>query len=180
MYKKKGKGVEGNQCIHHRLFVTHHNHRRCLGPGSLEGRVGVGEELLEVGLEPLASLGSGLEGIRQAAVVVVAGSRGVAGAVALATGLDPDEGIKKVVAGVGSRAGTEAGALGVAPVTPLGLACCDVRVGFLFLFSRRITVEGKTGTGGYVPVGCLPLRPESVMNLAGKPAAFRSGLKAST
>jgi hypothetical protein len=89
----------------------------------LERRVGVGEQLLEVGLEPLAGLGGGLEGIRQAAVVVVAGSGGVAGAVALTTGLDPDEGVEQVVAGFGRGAPAEAGADGVAPVTPLKLAC---------------------------------------------------------
>jgi hypothetical protein len=55
-------------------------------------------------------------------VVVVAGGAGVAGAVGLATGLDPDEGVQELVARLGGRADTEAGALGVAPVAPLGLA----------------------------------------------------------
>ncbi len=77
----------------------------------LESRVGVGQELLKVGLEPLASLRSRLESIRKATVVVVAGGAGVAGAIALATGLDPDEGVEEVMAGVGGRANTEAGAL---------------------------------------------------------------------
>ncbi len=79
----------------------------------LESRVGVGQELLEVGLEPGASLRSRLESIRQTAVVVVAGGAGVAGAIALATGLDPDEGIEEGVAGVGGRANTEASALSI-------------------------------------------------------------------
>ncbi len=137
MYKKKGKF-----CIHRLFIILSPTTRACPAGDSLESRVGVGEQLLEVGLEPLASLGGGLEGIGEAAVVVVAGSAGVAGAVALATGLDPDEGIEEAVAGVGGRARTEAGALfsvskfcegdkrdgalethnGVAPVTPLRLA----------------------------------------------------------
>ena len=77
----------------------------------LESRVGVGQELLKVGLEPGASLRSRLEGIGKAAVEVVAGGAGVAGTIALATGLDPDESVEEGVAGVGRRAGAEAGAL---------------------------------------------------------------------
>ena len=89
----------------------------------LEGRVGVGKELLEVGLEPLAGLGGRLQGIRPAAVEVVASRGGVASAIALTAGLDPDKGIEQVMARVGRRASTEAGANGIAPVTPLGLSC---------------------------------------------------------
>lgn len=92
----------------------------CLGR-LVERRVGVGEELDKVGLEPLASLRGRLEGIRQAAVGVVADGTGVAGAVALTTGLDPDKGVEQVVAGVGRRAQAEASADSVAPVTPFGL-----------------------------------------------------------
>ena len=42
---------------------------------------------------------------------VVAGGAGVAGAIALAAGLDPDESVEEGMAGVGRRAGAEAGAL---------------------------------------------------------------------
>lgn len=81
--------------------------------------VGVGDEHLEVCLEPGAGLGSGLLGVRETAVGVVAGARGVRGTVALASGLDPDDGVDERRAGVGRRAGTEAGVVDVAPVTPL-------------------------------------------------------------
>ena len=49
---------------------------------------------------------------------IVTGSRGVTGTVALATGLDPDEGILEGVASVGGRAHTEASADDIAPITP--------------------------------------------------------------
>lgn len=75
-------------------------------PTSLESRVGVGQELLEVGLEPRTSLGGGFEGVRLAAVEVVPGGARVASAVRLTTGLDPDEGILDLEARV--RAGAEA------------------------------------------------------------------------
>lgn len=88
----------------------------------LEGRVGVLEKLLKVGLEPRTGLGGGLEGVVLAAVVVVADGRGVRGAVALAAGLDPDEGVDERRARVGGRPRAEAGADGVAPVTPRLLA----------------------------------------------------------
>lgn len=75
-------------------------------PTSLESRVGVGQELLEVGLEPRTSLGGGLEGVGLAAVEVVPGGARVASAVRLTAGLDPDEGILDLEARV--RAGAEA------------------------------------------------------------------------
>lgn len=88
----------------------------------LESGVSVLEQLLKVSLEPLTSLRGRLEGIRETAVVVIAGSRGVAGTIGLTTGLDPDEGISQRGASVGGRADTETGADGVAPVTLLDLA----------------------------------------------------------
>ena len=76
-----------------------------------ESRVGVGQELLKVGLEPGASLRSRLESIRKAAVEVVTGGAGVAGTITLATGLDPNESVEEGMAGVGRRPSAEAGAL---------------------------------------------------------------------
>ena len=55
----------------------------------------------------------------QSAVRVEARSRGVGGAIALASGLHPDDGVDERRASVGGRAGTEAGVLDIAPVTPL-------------------------------------------------------------
>lgn len=82
----------------------------CTHPGlCLERGVGVDEQLLKVGLEPLAGLRGRLHGIGTAAEVVVAGSRGVAGTVALATGLDPDKGVGEFEAGVGGGADAESG-----------------------------------------------------------------------
>ena len=118
--------------------------------------------MLEVGLEPSTSLRSRLEGIGKAAVEVVAGGAGVAGTIALATGLDPNEGIEEGMAGVGRRASAEAGALstmsvlwaareggadqaylGVAPVTPRLLA------GRLLAVAASISDEvGREATSG--------------------------------
>lgn len=81
-------------------------------PTSLESRVGIGQELLEVGLEPRAGLGGRLEGVGLPAVEVVPGGALVAGAVRLAAGLDPDEGILDLEARVGGGAETEAGSPG--------------------------------------------------------------------
>lgn len=81
-----------------------HRHRQ---PTSLESRVGVGQELREVRLEPGAGLGGGLEGVRLPAVEVVPGGGRVAGAVRLAAGLDPHEGILDVEASVGGGAEAE-------------------------------------------------------------------------
>lgn len=55
-------------------------------------------------------------------MVVVPGRAGVAGAVALAAGFHPDEGVLELQPRVGCRPGAEAGAQGVAPVAPRGLA----------------------------------------------------------
>ena len=74
---------------------------------------------LEVRLEPGTSFGRGLRGVRERARRVEARRRAVGRAVGLASGLDPDDGVNERVAGVGRRAGTEAGALDVAPVAPL-------------------------------------------------------------
>lgn len=110
--------------------------------GHLQRRAGGADEGLEVRLEPGASLRRGLRSIRLsqthasasihkpkpeehpaylAAVRVEAGRRAVAGAVALASGLDPDDRVDEGRAGAGRRARAEAGALDVAPVAP-GLA----------------------------------------------------------
>lgn len=81
-------------------------------PTSLESRVGVGQELLEVGLEPRTSLGGGLEGVGLAAVEVVPGGGRVASAVRLTAGLDPDEGILDIEARVRGGASAEASSPG--------------------------------------------------------------------
>ena len=93
------------------LNSTHH----------LKGGVGVGQELLEVSLEPLSSLRSGLEGVLKTTVEIVALSGLVGGSVRLATGLNPDEGINELIAGLGSGADTESSVDDVAPVTLLDL-----------------------------------------------------------
>ncbi len=140
-------------------------------PVHLESRVGVGEQLDKVGLEPLASLGSGLEGIRQAAVVVVAGGAGIAGTVTLATGLDPGKGVEEGVAGVGAGANAEAGAL--------PMAISNVRTKGGGGRGEKLTIALHQSPHCCWPVGCLPLRPVSVMNWAGKPALLRRGEMAS-
>ncbi|RYP80617.1 hypothetical protein DL769_002362 [Monosporascus sp. CRB-8-3] len=86
---------------------------------NLERGVGVLEQHLEVGLVPLAGLGRGLEGVGLAAEGVVAGGAGVGGAVGLAAGLAPDEGVGERGARAGRRAHAEARAVDVAPVAPL-------------------------------------------------------------
>lgn len=78
----------------------------------------VGEELLEVSLEPGTGLWGGLESIRETAVVVVAWRGGVGGTVALATWLDPDKGIDETVTSGCRWCDTEASADGIAPITP--------------------------------------------------------------
>ena len=50
---------------------------------------------------------------------VIAGRGAVGGTVALASGLDPDDGVNERRAGGGRRAGSVASTLDVAPVTPL-------------------------------------------------------------
>lgn len=84
----------------------------------LESRVGVPEQHLKVSLEPGASLRSGLEGVRVTAVSIVTSGAGVAGAIALSTRLDPDDGVDERVAGVGGRAHAKARVLHIAPVAP--------------------------------------------------------------
>jgi hypothetical protein len=99
---------------HHSVSASRKEVRR----ERLELRAGVLEQHLEVGLVPLAGLGSGLVGIGLAAERIVADGTGVAGAVGLATGLDPDEGVGELEASIGSGAAAEAGTVDVAPVTP--------------------------------------------------------------
>lgn len=67
-------------------------------------------------LVPESRLGGRLEGILVAAEVIEAVGGRVAGAVGLTAGLDPDEGIGQIRAGLGRVPLTEAGALDVAPV----------------------------------------------------------------
>lgn len=86
---------------------------------SLERGLGILEQHLEVGLVPLTGLGRGLEGIGLAAEGVVARGARVAGAVGLAAGLAPDEGVGELEARGRGRAHAEAGAVDVAPVAPL-------------------------------------------------------------
>lgn len=88
----------------------------------LERRVGILVELREVGLEPRTGFRGWLKGRRGAAVVVVSDGAGVAGAIALATRLNPYEGIEEFIARVGRRTKTEASTLSIAPVTPFVLA----------------------------------------------------------
>lgn len=87
----------------------------------LESRVGVGQELLEVGFEPGSGLRCWLEGIRVTAVVVVPRGARVASSVALTRGLDPHKSVLKLETGARGGTGTEPGADGIAPVTPSGL-----------------------------------------------------------
>lgn len=82
-------------------------------PTRSESRVCVGQELLEVRLEPGTGLRGGLERVGLAAVEIVAGGALVAGAVRLAAGLDPDEGILELQARVGCGAETKTGSPGV-------------------------------------------------------------------
>jgi hypothetical protein len=84
----------------------------------LECRVGVGDEVNEVGLEPLSGLGSGDLSIRTTAHGVVAGSAGVGGTIGFSSWLDPDDGIDVRRAGASGWVGTETSVLDVAPVTP--------------------------------------------------------------
>lgn len=74
---------------------------------SLECRVGVRQKLLEVRLEPGASLWCRLKGISVAAVVVIPRRAGVASSIALATWLDPDKSILELKTRVGGRTGTK-------------------------------------------------------------------------
>lgn len=57
--------------------------------------------------------------LRKSAVGVVARRRGVGSTVALASGLDPDDGVNEAGSSVGGGASSEASTLDVAPVTPL-------------------------------------------------------------
>lgn len=82
-------------------------------PTRSESRVGVGQELLEVRLEPGTGLRGGLERVGLAAVEIVTGGTLVAGAVRLAAGLDPDEGILELQARVGGGAETKTGSPGI-------------------------------------------------------------------
>lgn len=81
-------------------------------PTSLESRVGVRQELLEVRLEPRAGLGRGLEGVGLPTVEVVPGGARVAGTIRLTAGLDPDEGILDFETSVGGWAEAETGSPG--------------------------------------------------------------------
>jgi hypothetical protein len=96
-----------------RLVITDTVHATTSQPIRLESRVGVGQELLEVRLEPGACLRSGLEGVGLPAVEVVPGGALVAGAVRLAARLDPDEGILELEARVGGGAEAKTGSSGV-------------------------------------------------------------------
>jgi hypothetical protein len=84
----------------------------------LQRRVGLDDEGVEVLLEPGAGLRGGRVRVRERAGGVVACRRAVAGAVTLASGLDPHNGVDEGRAGVRGRADTEASTLDVAPVTP--------------------------------------------------------------
>lgn len=118
-----------------------------LSDTSLEARLGVAEQHLEVGLVPLAGLGRGLEGVGLAAERVVARGARVAGAVRLAAGLAPDEGVGELEARGRRRAHAEAGAVDVAPVAPL-------------LAQARHRVAARVDDGVVREPGRLERRPE--------------------
>lgn len=88
----------------------------------LERGVRVGQELLKVCLEPGTRLRSRLKGIGLAAVEVVPRRAGVAGSIALASGLDPHEGILQLETCVGRGPEAKPSANGVTPVAPRRLA----------------------------------------------------------
>lgn len=68
-----------------------------------------------------------MRGIRQAAGGVIADRGSVGCAVALASGLDPDDGVNERVAGTGGGLGAKPGAEDVAPVTPLSADVLNTR-----------------------------------------------------
>lgn len=84
-----------------------------------KGRVRVAKQHLKVLLVPGTGLGRRLEGIGLAAEAVITNSRAVGSTIRLTAGLDPDEGISQLEAGVGRGGTAEAGTVDVAPVTPL-------------------------------------------------------------
>jgi hypothetical protein len=85
----------------------------------LKRRVSVAHKVLEVGLVPLSSLRRRLERIVLSAERIVPVCAAIARTIRLATRLDPHKRINKCVAGLAGGTHTEAGALDVAPVTPL-------------------------------------------------------------
>ncbi len=91
----------------------------------LEGRNGVLNQLLEVSLVPLPSLGRRLEGILVAAERIVTIRAGVADTIRLSARLDPDEGIDEGVAGARGRTDTETSSDDVAPVAPFETEALD-------------------------------------------------------
>lgn len=83
-----------------------------------EGWVGVDEQLLEVGLEPLTGFWGRLESIGLSAVGVVSDGRGVGGTVTLTTWLDPDISVKERISGWSIWAETESSSDSIAPISP--------------------------------------------------------------
>ena len=73
------------------------------------------------------TLRSGLLGVRETAVGVVAGGTGVAGAITFTSRLDPDNRIDQAGTSVCCGAGTEAGLVNIAPITPLLTDVLDTR-----------------------------------------------------
>lgn len=109
-----------------KCMITDAIHATPSQPTRSESRVGVGQELLEVRLEPGTGLRGRLERVGLAAVEIVTGGTLVAGAVRLAAGLDPDEGILELQTRVGGRTETKTGSPGVfvlANVIRPGLFC---------------------------------------------------------
>lgn len=88
----------------------------------LDGRAGIFNEHLKVGLVPLAGLWRRLEGIGLATEFVKANGAGVAGAVRLATRFNPDKSVGPFRVNIGSRARAETSIDNIAPVTPLKTA----------------------------------------------------------
>jgi hypothetical protein len=65
--------------------------------------------------------------LRETTVSIISRSRAVTGTVRLSSGLDPDDGVDVAGTGRGRGASTEAGAVNVAPVTPLITDVLDTR-----------------------------------------------------
>jgi hypothetical protein len=139
---------------------------------NLECRVGIGEKLLEIGLEPCACFWGRFESIRKTAMRIVSGSSGVGSSITFASRLDPNVCVQQWV--VGDRAGssTEASTDDVAPVAPRNLlrglnaaAACGIIVSTSYPTADRKSF-------GDVLV--------SVRKWAGKPALTRRGASALT
>lgn len=87
-------------------------------------------------------------------MIIISSGAGVTGAVTFAAGLHPYEGVEELITSVSRGAKAETGALRVAPVTPLVLACG--------LFATAAGVRDEVG----IPAERLEHRGE-IVNVAG-------------